>query len=165
MALTPYLVNDPFLSQIERAMDRAFDRAVGRGTPSELGALLTPFTSLTNGNSGHPMDITETKDSFVVTADAPGFHPEDIQVELHDGALMISGKRKQEKEEKDPEGKVVRRERHFAQFSRCFTLPENVKEDGIAASLDRGVLKVTVPKTAPPQKPEPKRITVKGGSE
>lgn len=58
---------------------------------------------------------------------------------------------------------VVRRERQIAQFSRSFSLPENVKEEGITASLDKGVLKVTVPKAEPTPKPEPKRITVKGG--
>lgn len=57
---------------------------------------------------------------------------------------------------------VVRRERHFSQFSRTFTLPEHVKEDGISASLDKGVLTVTVPKVEPAPKPEPKRIVVTG---
>jgi HSP20 family protein len=57
---------------------------------------------------------------------------------------------------------VVRRERHFSQFSRSFTLPDNIKEEGISASLDKGVLTVMVPKVEPAPKPEPKRITVKG---
>lgn len=59
---------------------------------------------------------------------------------------------------------VVRRERHFSQFTRSFTLPDNIKEDGIAASLDKGVLTVTVPKTEPAPKTEPKRIQVQGGA-
>jgi HSP20 family protein len=58
---------------------------------------------------------------------------------------------------------VVRRERHFSSFTRSFVLPDNVKEDGIAASLDKGVLRVTVPKVEPAPKPQPKRIAVKGG--
>lgn len=59
---------------------------------------------------------------------------------------------------------VVRRERHFSQFSRSFTLPDNIKDDDIRASLDKGVLTVTVPKVEPAPKAEPKRITVAGPS-
>jgi len=55
---------------------------------------------------------------------------------------------------------VIRRERHFSQFSRSFTLPDNVAEEGISARLDKGVLTVTLPKTQPAPKPQPKRITV-----
>jgi HSP20 family protein len=81
---------------------------------------------------------------------------------MHDGTLTISGKRQEEKEERGEGDKVIRRERHFSQFSRSFALPENIKEDEISANLDKGVLKVKVPKVEPPPKPEPKRITVQG---
>jgi HSP20 family protein len=56
----------------------------------------------------------------------------------------------------------VRRERHFTQFTRSFALPDSVKEDEITASLDKGVLRVTVPKAEPQPKPQPKRIPVTG---
>lgn len=105
------------------------------------------------------MDIVETKDSYQLHADAPGFSPQDINVEMHEGVLTVSGKRKEEKVD-EKEGKVVRRERHFSSFTRSFTLPEDVKEDGITASLDKGVLKVTLPKTEPTPKPQPKKIQV-----
>ena len=81
---------------------------------------------------------------------------------MHDGTLTISGKRQEEKEERAEGDKVIRRERRFSQFSRSFTLPENIKEDEISADLDKGILQVHVPKVEPPPKPEPKRITVKG---
>jgi HSP20 family protein len=59
----------------------------------------------------------------------------------------------------------VRRERHFSHFTRSFTLPDHIKEDGITASLDRGVLTVTLPKVEPaPWPAEPKRITVQVGA-
>lgn len=76
------------------------------------------------------------------------------------GTLTISGKCQEAKETKTEEGRVVRRERTFSQFSRSFTLPDNVKEEGISASLDKGVLKVVVPKVEPAPKAEPKRIPV-----
>ena len=103
----------------------------------------------------------ETQDAFKLTTDAPGFAPADIKVEMHEGVLTIRGQRVAEKvDEKD--GKLVRRERNFTSFSRSFTLPENVKDEGVSAALDKGVLTVTVPKTQPPPKPEPKRIEVTG---
>jgi len=162
MALSPYVMNDPLFNNIERAMDRAFDRALG-GRTGDVMSLFMPSFAGPSGAGGHPMDIVETKDSYMLQADAPGFSPADINVEMNEGVLTVSGKRKEEKVD-EKEGKVVRRERHFSQFTRSFTLPDNIKEDGIAASLDKGVLTVTVQKTTPAPKPEPKRIQVQGGS-
>jgi len=161
MSLTPYFGQDPFFGNLEKAMDRAFDRALGsRG--GDISLFLPTLTGPSTG-SGHPMDIIEGKDSFTIRADAPGFSPDDIAVEMHEGSLTISGNKKEEKtEEKD--GKVIRRERHFAAFSRSFTLPDNVQEEGISAALDKGVLTVTLPKTEPAPKPQPKRIAVAGPS-
>eukprot|EP00878_Enallax_costatus_P001164 GHUV01001305.1.p1 GENE.GHUV01001305.1~~GHUV01001305.1.p1 ORF type:complete len:164 (+),score=32.59 GHUV01001305.1:211-702(+) len=162
MALSPYVMTDPLFSNIERAMDRAFDRALGGRSGDVMAAFMPSFTG-PSGAGGHPMDIVETKDKFMLQADAPGFSPDDISVEMNEGVLTVSGKRQEEKVD-EKEGKVVRRERHFSQFTRSFTLPGSVMEDGITASLDKGVLTVTVPKTEPAPKPEPKRIQVQGGS-
>lgn len=86
---------------------------------------------------------------------------DDISVTVSEGVLTISGKKKHEVEDKDKEGRVLRRERAFTSFTRSFTLPaEGVKEDEVAASLKNGVLELVVPKVAPPPKPEPRRIAV-----
>lgn len=164
MSMTPYMT-DPFFGQIERAIDRAMCRFLGDRPLGEL-SLAVPSLGMGPGMgpTGYPMDIIETKDAFEVTADAPGFDPSDITVQMHEGTLTISGNRKDEKEEKDTEGRVVRRERHFNQFTRSFTMPENVTGEGVTAQLDQGILRVTVPKVEPSPKPEPKRITVQGSS-
>ena len=60
---------------------------------------------------------------------------------------------------------MVRRERTSVSFSRTFALPDHIKEDDISASLDKGVLTVTLPKAQPTPKPEPKRIAVHAGGE
>lgn len=139
-------------------MDRAFDRALGGRTGDVMSALMPPLAG-PSGAGGHPMDVVETPEAFKLTTDAPGFAPADISVEMHEGVLTIRGQRQQEKvDEKD--GKVVRRERTFNSFSRSFTLPDNVKDEGVHAALEKGVLTVTVPKTTPPPKPQPKRIEV-----
>ncbi|KAF6260152.1 HSP20-like chaperone [Scenedesmus sp. NREL 46B-D3] len=109
-------------------------------------------------------DIVETPAAFELHCDAPGFTPKDINVEMNEGVITVSGKRKEEKQE-EKEGKVVRRERTMATFTRSFTLPDNVKDDEVSASLVNGVLKVTVPKTEPAAKPAPKKIQVSGGEQ
>lgn len=107
-----------------------------------------------------PMDITETQDAYELTADAPGMDQSNIDIQLHEGMLTIKGHRQLAKEEKDAEGRVVRRERTMSHFTRHFTLPDNVDQEGVTASLDKGVLTLRLPKVTPPPKPEPKRITV-----
>eukprot|EP00882_Tetradesmus_deserticola_P000315 GHRQ01000349.1.p2 GENE.GHRQ01000349.1~~GHRQ01000349.1.p2 ORF type:complete len:161 (+),score=71.90 GHRQ01000349.1:179-661(+) len=157
MALSLFGTTDPFFGNMERAMDRAFSRAL---TGMDVGALKPAMTGPAGASTtAHPMDIVETKDAYLLHADAPGFSPSDINVEMADGMLTISGKKTEEKAD-ESEGKVVRRERHFTQFTRSFALPESVKEDEIAASLDKGVLCVKVPKAEPQPKPQPKRIQV-----
>eukprot|EP00877_Chromochloris_zofingiensis_P001556 jgi/Chrzof1/11400/Cz05g35100.t1 len=159
MSMVPFILgNDPFLGNLDRVMDRAMGRALSRGVP-DLSVILPDLTAPAGG---HPMDIVETDDAYVVMADAPGFNPDEVNIELNDNVLTISGEKKQEREEKDREGRVVRRERAFTRFTRSFTLPDNVKKDDIRASLDKGVLRVTVPKAEEQRKPEPKRITVRG---
>lgn len=160
MALTPFLA-DPFFTQLERAMDRAFDRAADRGISADLMPFDTQMRPWRSTAGNHPMDVHETDKAFEITADAPGFGPDNIKIELQDNVISISGEKQAENQEKDKEGRVVRQERHFMKFARSFTLPDNVKTDGITADLDKGVLKVVVPKTEPVKKPEPKRIQVK----
>lgn len=127
--------------------------------------LLACTTTIPPTQTPHPVrqDIVETPTDFRITADAPGFTPGDVTVELSQGTLTISGKRQAETMDKTDDGKVVRRERHFSSFTRSFTLPENTKDDGVTATLADGVLTVSVPKTEPQPKPEPKRIAVTGG--
>ena len=82
---------------------------------------------------------------------------EDIKLKLHDGTLLISGERKEEKENKEGESSWV--ERSFGSFMRSFKLPENVDAEAITASCKDGVLTVTIPKTEV-KKPEAKEIPV-----
>jgi hypothetical protein len=59
---------------------------------------------------------------------------------------------------------VIRRERTSVSFSRSFGLPANVRESDISASLDKGVLTVTLPKAQPAARPQPRRIIVQGAA-
>jgi HSP20 family protein len=109
------------------------------------------------------MDVIERPDSYVIRADAPGFDPSDINIEVHDGVITISAEHEEQRGgDRDREGRALRRERVYRSFRRSFTLPDDAKEDDIEAHMDRGVLTVTVKKEEQPKRPEPKRIQVRG---
>lgn len=102
------------------------------------------------------VDLVESENQFEVTVDLPGLKPEEVNVELKNGDLWISGKREEEKEE---EGKTYHRiERRHGEFRRVFPLPTTIKEEGIEAKFESGVLKITVPKT---EEAKAKHIEVK----
>ena len=97
-------------------------------------------------------DISETKDKLIVKAELPGLDPEDIKLSLSGNLLTIEGEKKKEKEEKDEQHYYL--ERYSGAFQRSFRLPVEVREDKIEAKFDKGVLTITMPKTAKSQKKE-----------
>jgi HSP20 family protein len=102
-----------------------------------------------------PVDLVEVEDHFVLKADLPGLGEGDVDIEVQDSTLTISGERKPEHEQR--EKGWYRIERPFGRFSRSLTLPEGVDADRIAASFDRGVLEVRIPK---PEERKPRRIAI-----
>lgn len=105
------------------------------------------------------MDIRETDDSFIMKADMPGIKKEDIEINIHDGLLTISGESEEKTEEKE-EGKVVRQERRYGKYVRSMTVGNNIDQEHIKANYTDGVLELTLPKVA---KVEPKKIKVNVG--
>jgi HSP20 family protein len=106
------------------------------------------------------MDLVETEDDFVLRADLPGLTEQDVNIELEDNVLTISGEREAEHEERK-EG-YYRVERSSGSFSRSLTLPEGVDPEGIRANFDRGVLEVRVPK---PEERKPRKVAISVGGE
>jgi HSP20 family protein len=101
------------------------------------------------------MDLVETDDHFVLTADLPGMSEQDVNIEIEDRVLTVSGERKATHEvSKDGFHRV---ERAFGSFSRSLTLPEGIDTDAVEASFDRGVLEVRIPK---PEERKPRRIAI-----
>jgi len=104
-------------------------------------------------------NISESEKSFEISAELPGLEKDDIELTIQDGMLEIKGERKEEKKE-EKEGQLVRREYHSSSYYRAFNLPEHIDESKIEANLEKGILKVNIPKVEPP-KPEKKKIDIK----
>jgi HSP20 family protein len=133
------------LNSLQHEMNRMFD---------------TVFGDRPGGNGGSrrwipAMDLLETGDHFVLRADLPGVSEDDVNIELEDNTLTVSGERKAEHTERQ-EG-FYRVERAFGAFSRALTLPRGVNSDEISAQFDNGVLEVRIPK---PEESKPRRISI-----
>jgi HSP20 family protein len=104
------------------------------------------------------VDVAEKDKAYEITAELPGMSEKDIEVTFADGTLTIKGEKQEEKEEKKKD--YYLHERRFGSFERRFGVPDGVEANKIEASFEKGILKVTLPKTAEAQKVE-KKITVK----
>jgi len=127
----------------------------------------TFFDTREGGNGGNggtlrgwipAMDLVEEDDNFVLRADLPGVREEDVNIELEDNVLTISGERKAEHEDRK-EG-YYRVERAVGAFSRSLTLPEGVDPERIEAQFENGVLTVRIPK---PEEQKARRVAINVG--
>lgn len=103
------------------------------------------------------VDIAERDKEYEITAELPGLDENDLEVKLANGTLTIRGEKKEEIEEKKKDYYLS--ERRYGSFQRSFPVPEGVDSDKIEARFKKGVLTVTLPKTAESLKKE-KKISV-----
>jgi HSP20 family protein len=136
------------LDSLQSDMNRLFDRFF-ETRPANGGAARRWLPA---------MDLVETEDSLVLRADLPGMTEDDVDIEVKDGTLTVSGERRSESEDKK-EG-YHRVERAFGRFSRALSLPDGIDASKISAAFDNGVLEVTIPK---PEETKPTRIEIGGG--
>ena len=106
-------------------------------------------------------DVKEKDGNYEVAIDLPGFKKDEITAELKDGYLTISAAKGLDKDEKDKEGKYIRRERYAGSCQRSFYVGEGVKQEDLKAAFNNGILTVAVPKEAEkPAEEEKKYITI-----
>ncbi len=123
-------------------MDRFFDSMFGgRGFPSLFGSAGVGFGAM-NPN----IDVRENGSEIVIEAELPGMEEKDVQLTFRDGVITLKGEKKSEREEKKDDYFLA--ERSYGSFQRSFRLPDTVEVDKATASFDKGVLKVTLPKSA-----------------
>jgi HSP20 family protein len=141
---------------LRRQIDRLFEDApFQRNAPSEL----EPFGRFSLGWATTPaVDLVEKDAEYQITAELPGLDDKNVQVKVSNGSIVISGEKKEEREEKD-KGYFLS-ERRFGSFRRAFRLPDDVDKEKIDASFAKGVLTVHLPKSPRAQTAE-KVISVK----
>jgi HSP20 family protein len=138
---------DPFreLSSIQNELNRLFGRTFSAETSEAREAAWAPA-----------IDVAETQDRFVITAELPGVEPTDVDISVENSVLTLRGDRRfyQETNEED----FHRIERRFGVFARSITLPSTADPERIRASFDAGLLTIEVPKK---EEAKPRKIQIK----
>ena len=101
-----------------------------------------------HANNVMKTDVKETDTGYEVDIDLPGFKKDEINAQLDNGYLTISAAKGLDKEEKNKEGKYIRKERYAGAMSRSFYVGEDVTQDEISAKFENGILQLKVPKKA-----------------
>lgn len=145
-AFTPF----NFMRRFTDGMERMFDDFNNFALMPRFESEFDPFAAELGKSMWAPqIEVTENNGQLTVRADLPGLKKEDVDVELTDDSLVISGERKQESKE-EREG-YYHSERSYGSFYRSIPLPEGADRDKATASFQNGVLEVTiaVPKVEP----------------
>ena len=151
MMLFPSIFND-------NLFDDFMDFPVVRRTKnSDVNHLLTG-----NMNTFMKTDIKEHDDHYELEIDLPGYDKNDVGAEIKDGYLTITASRTENRDEKDQNGKYLRRERYSGSMSRSFYVGDNITETEIKAKFEDGVLKLSIPKKEAEKIPETKTIAIEG---
>jgi HSP20 family protein len=95
------------------------------------------------------MEVSETDKSIEISTELPGMDEKDIEISIANDILSIRGEKKAEKEEKKKNYRLY--ERSYGSFERALALPPGISADAIKASMNKGVLKITLPKPAAAQ--------------
>jgi HSP20 family protein len=156
---TPETVN-PFwmMRRFTKDMERMFEGFPGFRFPNFFRTDFAPFRMELDKVEWVPqIEVLQNNGQFMVRADLPGLTKEDVKVELTENLLMISGERKEEKEEKR-EG-FYRSERSYGSFYREVPLPEGAMTEKAAATFRNGVLEITIP--AAKLEPSTRKLEIK----
>ena len=142
---------DPFqeMLSLREAMNQLLEDSFVRGGGASAAGGFVPA-----------MDLSETADGFTVEAAVPGLKPEDLNITLENNVLTISGTMRESGQGNDRN--VHRTERRFGSFQRSLTLPNTVKADEITASLEHGVLTLSIPKA---EAVKPRQISIQVGGQ
>jgi len=121
------------------------------------GSFLARRNEALDKNSWLPaVDVRETEEDFVFTAELPGLDKKDVDITIEDKVLTIAGERAFEGKEDNPN--YHRIERSYGSFSRSFSLPHEVDQEKVSANFKNGLLTVSIPKT---EAIKPRKIEIK----
>ncbi|MDH5748797.1 MAG: Hsp20/alpha crystallin family protein [Rhodospirillales bacterium] len=165
-SLAERVVQHPLLS-LREEVDRLFDDFFSGFSLGPFGRHafdLEPFrkieSRLPSFSGFFPrMDVGETDAEYTLTAELPGMDEKDIEITLSNGVVSIEGEKKEEKEEKKKDYRLM--ERHYGSISRSYRLPEEVNEDKAEATFEKGILVIKIPKTKSTKKM--KKVKIRSG--
>lgn len=143
--LAPYagVFGWPAFDDLRRRMDHLFHDLPARKYLGEA----EPFERFFSSFSTVPaVDVVEKDAEYRISAELPGLDEKNVEVKIAGDVLTISGEKKDEHEEKDKQYSFS--ERRYGAFKRSFQLPSGVDRDDIAASFEKGVLTIVLPKSA-----------------
>lgn len=143
-----------FANELEHAVDHFFKRPTTCTNGDASWGIAVDYTPA--------IDVHESDSSYLLELDLPGVRPSDVKLEIHEDRLSVFGNRAAAKREEREEGGWATKisERTFGSYRRTLALPKNADMDNISATLQDGVLHVTIPKTpnALPRQIEVKHI-------
>jgi len=142
---------DPFrdLMSIQNELNRLFGRTYAGGDGDSGGSTLA-------GAWVPPIDIFETKDTFVVSMELPGIEPDAVDVSVEDSVLTVKGERRFSSDV--DEDSFHRVERRYGQFVRTLSLPATADAEKVVATFDKGVLTIEIPKS---EQAKPRKIEIR----
>ena len=135
------------IAQLHREVDRLFEDAFrGFGLPS---LSRPPLWDPMHRNDFMPafkasVDVASDDEQYTISLEAPGLEQKDLSIELKDRALIIKGDKQQEQEDSDKH--YYRIERRYGAFERVLALPDDADSNSIHATMDKGLLKITIPR-------------------
>jgi len=132
------------LTVLRSRLDRLFGRFFEEDEPMAMTNRWMPA-----------VDVIETRDALIFRTELPGFEEKDVNLEIENNVLKISGERKLEETTKEKTYQRV--ERAYGKFFRTFTLPPNVNLDKVVATFNNGLLELTVPKK---EEAKPRKIAL-----
>ncbi|HGY90120.1 MAG TPA: Hsp20/alpha crystallin family protein [Planctomycetes bacterium] len=163
---SPAVAGENPLMNIHREIDNVFQQffrggLFGRPLSTSLFEPTESFFGDFSPEAFTPtIDLADKKKELVLTAELPGLDPDDVDIEVKDGYLVLKGEKRTEETSEDENG-FWRTERSFGAFQRAIPLPAEVDPDHAEADFTKGVLKVRLPKRQVAAE-DTKRITVKG---
>ena len=145
--LLPSIFNDNVFDDFMDGFDSFMDRSALYGK---------------HGKNLMKTDVRDVGDHYELDMDLPGFKKDEIHAELENGYLTISAEKSLDKDEKDKEGKYIRKERYAGSMSRSFYVGNAITQDDIKAKYESGILRLSVPKKAAEEIESAKRIAIEG---
>ena len=142
--ITRHGLTPPFMSGFAREVDQLQD-SISRMFDNPF--TITPrFPRIDALAWTPPVEVSETEKAVVMTVELPGIAKDDVTLDVKNGVLTIRGEKKSDHVEKDETKEFYLEERIYGAFERSFTLPPTINADAIAATFEKGVQTITLPK-------------------